>query len=64
MIIKYLSVGQVTRFHYQEIALDVLFHMRYESIPNSNKQLSDSLKAEATFLLASNQDCFAYCFAH
>ena len=62
MVIKYLSVGQMSRFLYQQIALDVLFQMRYDSLPNSNKQSSDSLKPEATPVFTSNQDCFAYCF--
>ena len=63
MIIKYLSVGLWSWFSYQQVALNVLFQMRYESIPNSNKQPSDSLKAEATPVFTSNLDCFAYCFA-
>ena len=63
MVIKYLSVGQIIWFIYQQIALDVLFQMRYDSLPNSNKQSSDSLKAEATPVFTSKQDCFAYCFA-
>ena len=29
MTIKYLSVGQMSRFIYQQIAFDVLFQMRY-----------------------------------
>ena len=62
MVIKYLSVGQMVLFIYQQIALDVLFQMRYDSLPNSNKQSSDSLKPEATPVFTSNQDCFAYCF--
>ena len=63
MIIKYLSVGQWTWFLYQQVALNVLFQMRYESIPNSTKQPIDSLKAEATPVFTTYQDCFAYCFA-
>ena len=63
MVIKYLSVGQMSKFIYQQIALDVLFQMRYDSLPNSNKQPSDSLKAEATPVFTSKQDCFAYYFA-
>ena len=59
MIIKYLSVGQWFWFSYQQVALNVLFQMRYESIPNSNKQPSDSLKAEATSVFTTNQDFFA-----
>ena len=63
MIIKYLSVGLWSWFSYQQVALNVLFQMGYDSLPNSNKQPSDSLKAEATPVFTSNQDCFAYCFA-
>ena len=63
MVRKYLSVGQISKFIYQQIALDVLFQMRYGSLPNSNKQPSDSLKSEATPVFTSKQDCFAYCFA-
>ena len=63
MVIKYLSVGQMSRFLYQQIALDVLFQMRYGSLHNSNKEQSVSLKAEATPVFTSKQDCFAYCFA-
>ena len=36
MVIKYLSVGHMSRFLYQQIALDVLFQMRNGSLPNSN----------------------------
>merc|ERR1712117_10564 len=50
-------------FLYQQIALDVLFQMRYDSLPNSLRQPSESLKAEATPVFTSKQDCFAYCFA-
>ena len=42
MVRKYLSVGQISKFIYQQIALDVLFQMRYGSLLNSNKQPSDS----------------------
>ena len=48
MTIKYLSVGQMSRFIYQQIALDVLFQMRYNSLSKSNKQPNDRLRAEAT----------------
>ena len=37
MVIKYLSVGQMSKFIYQQIALDVLFQMRYDSLPKSNR---------------------------
>ena len=36
MIIKYLSVGQLSKFIYQQVALNVLFQMRYDSLLNSN----------------------------
>ena len=48
MVIKYLSFDQMIWFIYQQIALDVLFQMRYDSLPNSNKQPCDRLRAEAT----------------
>ena len=57
MVIKYLSVGQMTRFIHQQIAVDVLFQMRYGSLLNSNKQPSDSLRAEATPDFSSVQSC-------
>ena len=41
MIIKYLSVGLWSWFSYQQVALNVLFHMRYDSMPYSKKQPSD-----------------------
>ena len=41
MVRKYLSDGQITRFLCQQIALDVLFHMRYDNIPNSKKHPND-----------------------
>ena len=63
MTIKYLSVGQMSRFIYQQIALDVLFQMRYNSLPNSNKQPNDSLKAETPPVFSHLKHCFAYCFA-
>ena len=63
MVIKYLSVGQISRFLYQQIALDVLFQMRYDSLLNSNKQPSERMKAEATPVFTSKQACFVYCFA-
>ena len=53
----------MTAFLHQQIALDVLFQMRYDSLPNSNKQPCDRMKAEATPVFTSKQDCFAYYFA-
>ena len=47
----------MSRFKYQWIALDILFKMRYDSIPYSNKQPSDSLRAEATTVFTSLQYC-------
>ena len=63
MIIKYLSVGQWTWFLYQQVALNVLFQMRYDSFPNSNKQPSDSLRAETPPVFITLKPCFAYCLA-
>ena len=63
MIIKYLSVGLQSWFLYQQEALNLLFQMRYDSLPNSNKQPSDRQKALRTPIFTSKQDCFAYCFA-
>ena len=64
MTIKYLSVGQMSRFIYQQIALDVLFQMRYNSLPNSNKQPNDNSRAEATPVFTSLQYCcfLLFCF--
>ena len=59
MVRKYLSVGQISKFIYQQIALDVLFQMRYGSLLNSNKQPSGSLGAESTPVFSSLQ---YYCF--
>ena len=42
MIIEYLSVGLQTRFLYQQLALSLLFQMRYDSLYNSEKQPSDN----------------------
>ena len=42
MIIKYLSVGLQSWFSYQQVALNPLFQMRYDSLPNSEKQPCDS----------------------
>ena len=64
MVIKYLSVGQISKFIYQQIALDVLFQMRYGSLLNSNQQPSDSLRTEATPVFSSLQYCcfVLFCF--
>ena len=53
----------MSTFLYQQIAPDVFFQMRYDSLLNSNKQLSDRMKAEATSVFTSKQACFVYCFA-
>ena len=37
--------------------------MRYDSFPNSNKQPSDSLRAETPPVFITLKHCFAYCFA-
>ena len=63
MIIKYLSVGLQSWFSYQQVALNLLFQMRYDSLPNSNKQPSDRHKALGTPIFTSKHECFAYCFA-
>ena len=47
MVIKYLSVGQMSKFIYQQVALNVLFQMRYDSILNSKKHPNDSQRAES-----------------
>ena len=64
MIIKYLSVGQWSWFLYQQVTLNVLFQMRYDSMPYSKKQPSDRQRAERPPVFTSLWDCFAYCFAH
>ena len=45
------------------MALNPLFQMRYDSFPNFNKQLSDSLRAERPPVFITLKPCFAYCFA-
>ena len=50
MIIKYLSVGQGSWFSNQQVALNVLFHMRYDSMPYSKKQPSDRPKCWASLV--------------
>ena len=45
MIIKYLSVGQWTWFLYQQVALNLLFQMRYNSILNSKKHPNDGQRS-------------------
>ena len=42
MIIKYLSVGLQTWFLYQQVALSLLFQMRYDSLLNYEEQQHDS----------------------
>ena len=63
MIIKYLSVGQWSWFSYQQVALYVLFQMRYDSTPNSKKQPSDRQRAMSTPVFTPFMAWFAYCFA-
>ena len=48
MIIKYLSVGLQSWFSYQQVALIILFHMRYDSMLYSKKQPSDSPRGWGT----------------
>ena len=63
MIIKYLSVGQGSWFSNQQVALNVLFHMRYDSMPYSKKQPSDNLRAETPPVFTPFKHSFAYCSA-
>ena len=63
MIIKYLSVGQLSWFLYQQVALNVLFQMRYDSMHKSKRQPSDRQRAETPPVITSLKHCFAYCFA-
>ena len=52
----------MSKFLYQQIALDVLFQMRYDSLHNSNKQPCDSLRAEATrFQIKAGLFCLLLC---
>ena len=63
MVIKYLSVGQESWFSYQQVALDVLFQMRYDSMHNSKKKPSDRQRGETPPVFTPLKACFAYCFA-
>ena len=63
MIIKYLSVGLWSWFLHQQEALNVLFHLRYDSMPNSKKQPSDRLSAETPPVFTPFKHSFAYCSA-
>ena len=63
MIIKYLSVGQISKFIYQQIALDVLFQMRYGSLVNSDKWPNGKQKgADKPFFSSLQYCCFPSCF--
>ena len=64
MIIKYLSVGQWSWFSYQQVALNVLFHMRYDSMSYSKKQPSDKQRGWDTSCFHPTQPLFCFCFAH
>ena len=73
MIIKYLSVGLQSWFSYQQVALNLLFQMRYDSLPNSNQQPSDRLRAQASpcfhislvlFLLPASKTCLSNLVSH
>ena len=63
MIIKYLSFGQQSWFSNQQVALNVLFQMRYDSMPYSKKQPSDNLRAETPPVFTPFKHSFAYCSA-
>ena len=58
MMIKYLSVGLQTWFSYQQVALNLLFQIRYDSLPNSHKHLSDMQKALGTPIFTIKQELF------
>ena len=64
MIIKYLSVGQWSWFLYQQVALNVLFQMRYDSMPYSKKQPGDRQRAETPPVFIPHKHCFAYSSTH
>ena len=61
MIIKYLSVGQGSWFSNQQVALNVLFNMRYESIPYSKKQPSDRQRGWDTSCFHPLKHCLLCC---
>ena len=61
MIIKYLSVGVWSRLSYHQVALNVLFHMRYNSMPYSKNQPSNRQNAETPLVFTPLRHCFAYC---
>ena len=56
MIIKYLSVGLQSWFSYQQVALIILFHMRYDSMLYSKKQPSDSPRGWGSSKSSTSQD--------
>ena len=62
MITKYLSVGLWSWFSYQQVALNVLFQMRYESIPYSKKQPSDRQRGWDTSCFHPIQALFCLLF--
>ena len=73
MIIKYLSVGLQSWFSYQQVALNPLFQMRYDSLPNSEKQPSDSQRGSSNscfhislvlFLLPASKTCLSNLVSH
>ena len=73
MIIKYLSVGLQSWFSYQQVALNPLFQMRYDSLPNSEKQPSDSQRGWSNscfhislvlFLLPASKTCLSNLVSH
>ena len=56
MIIKYLSVGLQSWFSYQQVALIILFHMRYDSMLYSKKQPSDSPRGWGSSKSSTSQE--------
>ena len=73
MIIKYLSVGLQSWFTYQQVAWNTLFQMRYDSLPNSEKQPCDSQRGWSNscfhislilFLLPASKTCLSNLVSH
>ena len=61
MIIKYLSVGHGSWFWNQQVTLNVLFQMRYDSMHKSKRQPSDRQRAETPPVFSPLKACFPYC---
>ena len=60
MIIKYPSGGQWCLFLDQQVALIPLFHMRYDSLLNSEKQPVGRLRGWGTLVSTHLQYCTVY----